>query len=410
MPSPRFGAPGTIVDCVALAVRDAWAAAPDQRTRALTLALRRQLGNVVPERVVQAAMLLLDAQPKAPKSDVEPVFGQQITLCTRCRAVKLTEERALPYSVGNSHAYLRDPKWMRRQVEVLHQGDAEIAKVLGCVLQTVRMWRNRHGIPPGKSTAPHLQESWLRKKLIDERLAPGEVAELAGVEPEAIRQLARDRGIRLAAPRTGERGHPDIGAWAHHYREWWVERLERDPQPTQHALAKMAGIKSHAVLWHLRKHDLFNPDRASKKRKPKHAQLYVPGWLEAQLQTKTKVQIAREVGCEESNVAYAERKMRLADTSRPAPAAGLAGMPWNHDPEWWRSRFPAKPSIEDLAAEAGVKVKTCYTLMSKHGVLREYHNLVGRWSDGELQKTRRKVLARSQRQLTSSPGAGHDPE
>lgn len=392
MPSPRFGE-RVVADAVSMAIREAWACQQaDRRPAVLSLALRRIMGEEAGE-VMGAALKILEAQPRSPQTDVEPAGSMELALCARCRVVKLPEERAVPHNSPASLAFLRDAKWLTRQVEVLHLGDEEIARNLRCCKASVWIWRTRHGIRPGKEAKPHLQRDWLHQKLVVERLAPGEVATLAGVQAVEIRQLARDRGVGIEIRPYGH------GRFAHHYAGWWVERCSRTPQPTQYALAKMAGIVTHAVLWHLRKYGLYNPDRDSKKRKPKHTQLYVPGWLQEQLQTRTTVEIAREVGCTEGNVRTARMKMQLANPRAPRPSSQC---PWTHDPEWYRSRYPQRPTLQDLAQQAGCSVKSILNYMGELGLRREYAERVGRWSDEALRKTRVATLARQARQLVTA--------
>lgn len=383
MPSPRFGTPGILVDAVAYAVREGWACTdPGRRVAVLQASLRRSVGDAMAGNALASALTLLRLQPDGPAGDVEPASVAELTHCVRCRQVKLSEDRHVMRHRSAGLAFLRDAKWMERQFERLGRKDQDVAYELKVSKMSVQIWRHRHGIDPGKEHRVWMQADWMRKHLVDEGLAPGEVAQLAGCEVHSVIQWAR----RLGVMPKDRRGKP---IFAHHHREWWVERLGRTPTPTQYALAKMAGLKPHVVLYHLRKWGLYNPDRASKKRKPKYTRLYEPGWLAGQLQHSTKAAIARKVGCNESAVLFAAKKLGLAATK-----ASSKPSPWTKDPEWWREHFRAQRSLDEMAAAAGISRKSAVNYIGELGLLDEYHREVERWSEEQLERTRRAVAAR----------------
>lgn len=377
MPSPTFGARGVLIDAVAMAVREAWEANGDKRVayKRLAATLRRTLGNEgLAQRALPAAVHLFKLQSR-PAGDIEAPHIAVLSLCPHCRRLKLIEERQ-PYRNKVRMEVLRDVEWMRRQFEDLHHTDEDIARDLNCCKQSVAMWRNRHGIEPPNRNRAFMDERVLRELLVDKKLAPGEVAAELGCEVCTVRNWAKELGVV-----------PNCRDFAHCTFEWWNDRVQAGW--SQYRMATAAGIVKHAVQHHLKKWGLYKWV-GCRARKPNYPQLYVPGWLRRELARKgaTFVKIARKVGCSETSVTYAAKKLCLIDQRRPPGPS-----PWTKDPEWYRERFKQKMTAEQMAEEAGVKVKSIQNYLSELGLLREYWQEVERWGDKSFASTRKMVLA-----------------
>jgi len=377
VPSPTFGARGVLVDAVAMAVREAWEANGDKLVayKRLAATLRRTLGSEgLAQRALPAAVRLFNLQDR-PAGDIEAPHIAVLSLCPHCRKLKLIEERA-PYRGKVRMEVLRDLEWMRRQFDDLHRTDQDVARDLNCCKQSVAMWRNRHGIEPPKANRAYMDERVLRDLLVDKKLAPGEVAAELGCEVHTVRNWAKELGVV-----------PNCRDFAHCTFDWWNDRVQAGW--TQHRMAAAAGIVKHAVQYHLKKWGLYKWV-GSRGRKPKYPQLYEPGWLRKELARKgaSFAKIARKVGCSETTVTYAAKKLELIDPKRPPRPS-----PWTRDPEWYRERFKRKMTIEQMADEVGVRVKTINNYMSELGLLPEYWRVVERWGDKSLTSTRKMVLA-----------------
>lgn len=353
MPSPTFGAKGVVVDAIAQAVREAWATNGVPPAQVVQHTLRRILDDKLADRVLGVTLDLLRIQPRPPAGDEDVPTVAVLDLCVRCRKVKLIGQRR-PYRGRVKMEILRDPEWVRRQFERLHCSQEEIAGRLGCCVQSVQMWRRRHGIAPPKSLRPWMDAGVLKKLLVDRRLAPGTAAMELGCEVCSIRQWAKRLEILTARQ------------YAHCTREWWADRVAAGW--TKFEMARHAGIVSHAALFHLRKWGL-DWKVGAKGRKPQHTQLYEPGWLRRQLVDRREkfVDVARRVGCSPSAVSAAAKKLGIYERrSRDIP------MPWTKDPEWYRERFRRRNDITAMAAEAGVKEKSIQNYMGELGLLEEY--------------------------------------
>lgn len=377
MPSPTFGARGVLIDAVAMAVREAWEANGDKRVayRRLAATLRRTLGDeALAARALPAAVRLFNLQSR-PAGEIEPPHIAVLSLCPHCRKMKLIEERA-PYRNKVRMEVLRDRDWMRRQFEDLHRTDDDIAKDLNCCKQSVAMWRNRHSIAPPKVNRSYMDDRVLRELLIEKKLAPGEVAAQLGCEVYTVRNWARELGVV-----------PNCRDFAHCTFEWWNDRVQAGW--TQYRMAKAAGIVNHSVQYHLKKWGLYK-SVGSRGRKPKYPQLYVSGWLRTELARKgaTFAKIARKVGCSETSVAYAAKKLGLIDAKRPPRPS-----PWTKDPDWYRERFKRRMTAQQMADEVGIKVKTIQNYLSELGLLPQYWQEVERWGDKSFASTREMVLS-----------------
>lgn len=375
MPSPTFGARGVLIDAVAMAVREAWEANGDKRVayRRLGATLRRTLGDeVLADRALPAAVQLFNLQSR-PAGDIEVPHIAVLSLCPHCRKVKLIEERA-PYRNKVRMEVLRDRDWMRRQFDDLHRNDEDVARDLNCCKQSVAMWRNRHGIEPPKANRAYMDDRILRELLVDKKLAPGEVAAKLGCEVYTVRNWARELGV-VSNPRH----------FAHCSFEWWNDRVQAGW--TQYRMAAAAGIVNHAVQYHLKKWGLYKWV-GSRGRKPRYPQLYEPAWLRRELARKgaTFVSIARKVGCSETSVTYAAKKLGLIDQNRPPRPS-----PWTRDPEWYRERFKRGVTVEQMAVEVGIKVKSIQNYIGELKLAAEYWRAVERWGAKSFARTRKKV-------------------
>jgi len=365
MPSPKFGTRGVVVDAVAFAVREAWSCADrKQRPQVVNLALRRILKDKLADRVLSSALTLLTIQPEPPTGDIEPPTAV-LDLCVRCRRVKLIEERK-PYRGKIRMEFLRDHDWMTRQFEKLGKRDVDVAGELGCCLTSVRYWRNKHGIEPGKYNKPWMHEATMRRLIVDKRLAPGEIAKELGIGAYTVRQWAARLGIA-----TGKNG-----VWAHHSRQWWLERVIAGW--TQYQMAEAAGIVKHAVIYHLRKWELHTertPYERARLAKPRFPQLYAPNWLAEQLKKHGPkpgfAAIADKVGCAPTTVKAAAQKLGLLNGNGRRVAT-----PWTKDRDWYRERFAKRQTALKIAAEVGIKEKSIMNYMGELGLLDEYHQSV----------------------------------
>lgn len=365
MPSPTFGARGVVVDAVAFAVREAWTCADrKRRPQVVNLALRRIVGDRLADQVLLSTLSLLDAQPEPPTGDIEPPAAV-LDVCVRCRRVKLIEERK-PYRGKVRMEFLRDRHWMTRQFERLGRTDDDVAEQLGCCKASVRKWRNKFGIQPGRYNRPWMHETTMRRLIVDKRLAPGEIAQQFEIEAYTVRSWASLLGI----------ANGKNGVWAHHSRQWWLERVTAGW--TQYRMAQAAGIVPHAVLWHLRKwglHTERTPYERARLRKPTYPQLYEPNWLATQLKNHGRRPgfklIADKVGCSPSAVKAAAAKLGLLNgNGRQRPT------PWTKDPEWYRERFMQLKTAEEIAVEVGLKEKSIMNYIGELGLLDEYHQSV----------------------------------
>lgn len=371
MPPVYFGARGVIIDAVAMAIREAWAA-PDGRRRVpvLETTLRRILGRELGDRVFLTALHLFHLQATPPAGDLEPPTNAELVLCLRCRQIKIRGEHRPPRGMWKL-AVLRDPAWMERQFEIQRRSDREVAAELRCTPGCVAYWREYHKIDAPRTHQPYMSAAWLRERLIDRQLAPGEVADEAGSRPGVIREWARRLGV-VAHGRQ----------WAYFTREWWTERIARGL--SHNALGRAAGIVEHSVVHHLRKWGLFEerpPAVRSRLAQPRFPQLYAPGWLRAELalverrrpQDRGYAAIAAKVGSTENAVRRAAQALGLIPRGLGRPPT-----PWSNDPSWYRARFQQGRTVEQLAAEAGVKVKSIWNYLAELGLLEEYHTAVER--------------------------------
>jgi hypothetical protein len=365
MPPVRFGARGVFVDAIAMAVREAWAVADArQRVPALEAALRRILGREQAEALFLTALKLYHLQPAAPADD------RELVLCLRCRQVKTRGERQPPRGRWRL-AILRDPLWMSRQFENLRRSDRDVATELRCTVGSVAYWREYHKIDAPRTHQPYMSAAWLREQLVDRRLGPGEVAGVAGCTPARIREWARTLGV----VKNGR-------DYAYFTREWWTDRLARGFG--HNALGRAAGIVDHSVPYHLRKWGLFEerPEAVrSRLAAPVYPQLYEPGWLARELRLTPRprphdrgfVAIAKKLGCSPTAVKRAAGVLGLLPRTRGRPAT-----PWASDPDWYRDRFQHGRTVEDLAREAGIKVKSIWNYLAELQLLEEYHTRVER--------------------------------
>jgi len=362
VPSPTFGARGVVVDTVAFAVREAWSCADrKQRPQVVNLALRRILGDQLADQVLLSALTLLEIQSEPPDHDIEAPAAV-LELCVRCRKVKLIEERK-PYRGKVRMEFLRDRQWMTRQFERLGRTDDDVALELGCCKISVRHWRNKFDIDPGKYHKPWMHEATMKRLIVDKRLAPGEIAEQLGIEVHSVRNWASRLGI----------ANGKNGVWAYHGRQWWLERVAAGW--TQYRMAEAAGIVKHAVLFHLRKWDLHTdrtPYERARLRKPKYVQLYEPNWLADQLKRHGPAftLIASKVGCSPTTVKAAAQKLGLLNGRRDLPT------PWTKDPEWYLERFTRRQTALEMAVEVGIKEKSIMNYMGELDLLDEYHQVV----------------------------------
>jgi transposase-like protein len=375
MPQPTFGARGVLVDAVAMAVREAWAVEAGARRNYVATTLRRLVGDALADQALVAALKLLDLQPAAPTGDIEPPATALLSLCARCKQIKLREQRR-PYRGKIHMEVLRDAEWMRRQFERLGRTDQDLAEDLQCHLKSVTQWRNRHGILPHKSNRKYMDPERLHRLIHVDRLAPGEIAEKLECDAATVQRWARQLGV----VRTYKEH-------AHHTEAWWRERVHAGW--TYYRMAEAAGIKKHSVFWHLRKWGLYTR-KGSRASLPRYPQLYEAEWLARALDGTTEyARVAREVGCSASTVKFAAVKLGLvAPKNPPRPT------PWVHDPAWYHERLARRMTAEQMAAEVGLQAKSVLNYMIALDVAPEYYRLVERWHAEELAKTRERIARR----------------
>jgi hypothetical protein len=334
-----------------------------RRVPMLEAALRRILGRPLADRVFLTALKLYHLQPAPPSGDTEPPTVAELTLCLRCRELKTQRK---PPRGHWKLAILRDPIWMSRQFENRGRSDTEVAAELHCTVGSVAYWRAVHKIDAPRTHQPYMSATWLRERLVDHQLGPGEAAAEAGCRSSVIRDWARQLGVV-----TGGRDY------AYFKREWWTDRIARGF--SHNALGRAAGIVEHAVPHHLRKWGLFEERPAeirSRLAKPTFPQLYEPGWLANALRNLPRlrprdrgfVAIAQLVGCSEAAVKRAAESLGLLPRRYDRPPT-----PWAGDVSWYRERFAQRRTVEEMAQEAGIKPKSIWNYLAKLGLLDEYH-------------------------------------
>ena len=145
-----------------------------------------------------------------------------------------------------------------------------------------------------------------------------DVARMLGCAPQSVRYAARKYGV--AAMVNGHDLSPQIAAKLAD-REWLAAR--RTDGVTVHQLADELGISPGRVSAAIRAAGL--PPVRRNGSKPTFPQLYDRQWIRTQLATKTKTQVARDLGCSVRSVRDAARRAGVPTKTQSLERGGGIG-------------------------------------------------------------------------------------
>lgn len=197
----------------------------------------------------------------------------------------------------------RDEQWLVDQYVSQRKGVVEIAKECGCSQSTVSYWLDKHGIDTRdvggyEKDAKHRDESYLRKKYLEEGLTTYEIAEECGCVDATVLKWLKKHGIETRkATAIPENTAPDErltnSEWL---REQYVEEYRSSVE-----IADECECTPNSVLYWLDRHGIEKRSSGSKAADPR---LTDASWLREQYIEKELLckEIAEECDVGTSNV------------------------------------------------------------------------------------------------------------